>query len=150
MTDDKKRYALNTRTGRYCEVGSKTYIRAKKGGFIRETEEPKPEPEEPEPQPELPSPEPKPPADDFNSDKLKSKLEKECSNIVNQHVSKFKGITEKQTDALLKKMLYEKLCLDSKSEKKSKKPKKKPKKMKFKIKEPSSSESSQSESSESE
>ena len=150
MTNDEKKYALNTSTGRYCAVGSKTYIRAKKGGFIQGPEVKKPEETEPEvPTTRPPSPEPNVLVEELNSDKLKSKLAKECTDIVNQHMSHFKGITQKQTDALLKKLLYEKLC-EKKNKKETKKPKKKPKKLKFKIKEPSSGESSQSESESSE
>jgi hypothetical protein len=121
MTNEKK-YALNTSTGRYCVVGSKTYIRARKGGHIREPEPvlavdtaKQPEPvlavdaarqSEPQSRPDNVVVE-----GDVN-DELKSKLAQECSDIVNQHVSQFKGITQKQTDTLLRRMLYEKLCID--------------------------------------
>jgi hypothetical protein len=52
---------------------------------------------------------------------FKNKLASECSTIVNAHISQFKNISQKQTDALLKKMLYEKLCIEDKPKKKKKK-----------------------------
>jgi hypothetical protein len=151
-----KKYAMNTQTGRYCTVGSKTYIRAKKGGFIKEaeptpqqtkpptpqkTKPPTPQPEPPTPHPEPPTPEP-----ELDNNKFKSKLAEECSEIVNKHKEQFKGISQKQTDTLLRRMLYEKLCLSDKKDKQAKSKKAKSKKAKFKLKEPSSSDQSSSES----
>ena len=73
---------------------------------------------------------------------VKALLAQELTDIVKEHKAKFAAeLTEKETNALLKQLLYEKLV------KKPKKPKsKKTKKTKFKIQTPPSSDQSESES----
>ena len=88
--------------------------------------------------------------------RLQPKLTETLVETVADHRDQFnRDLTQEQTDRLLRKMLYEKLCLnDDKPEKeKSKKSKKPKKKVRFKIKKPktpppSSSDESSSESSE--
>ena len=64
---------------------------------------------------------------------IKKKLIQSSVNIVTEHKKKFKPeLTQSQTDALLRKLLYEKLCI---VEKKKSKPKSKTK-PKYKIKAP--------------
>ena len=55
---------------------------------------------------------------------MKKKLDKELRDIVQSHSQKFKSdLTQDQTDNLLKKLLYKKLCVSDKRRKKPKKSK---------------------------
>ena len=151
-------YALNVKTGRYCKIGSRTYQRALKAGHINSdyTEPTKITPEVAEPQPITPPPEvktppPSPPnnikVQQFDQIQLKKLMGETMTDIIQENKPQFKDLTQKQTDRMLKKLLYDKLMVEKKSKKvKAKKPKKK---SKYKIREPSSSDESSSESSES-
>ena len=79
------------------------------------------------------------------------KLMEMTSDVVSENLKKIvrsQHLTQRQMDTMLRRMLYDKLCIsEPKPKKETKKPKKKPKKKsKFKIREPSSSEESESES----
>ena len=115
---DKKDRVFNKRTNRWLKKGSLSYIKALSLGELELPPE-----AEPQPEPEVPP--------------VKAKLIETMTDIVAQNKPKFaQELTQKQTDALLKKMLYEKLCVSKKKPKKAKK-----KKSKFKIVEPPSSSS---------
>ena len=150
MTKDYSNYALNNKTGRYCKMGSRTYIRGVKSGDIEVKQEPTPAPA-PAPTP-APSPVVAPPLP-AKLPEFETKVAETCTDIVKENPEKFAELTQAQTDRLLRKMLYEKLCLnDDKPEKKEKKSKKPKKKARFKVKKPktpppSSDESSSEESS---
>ena len=86
---------------------------------------------------------------------FKEKLSDQCTDLVRDNRDQFGShLTQEQTDALLKRMLYEKLCLNPKdSSQKSKVKSQKSKRSKWKVKKPtpptppsSSSESDLSES----
>lgn len=149
-------YALNVKTGRYCKIGSRTYQRALKAGHINSdyTEPTKITPEIAEPQPitppvEVKTPPPSPTnnikVQKFDAAELKKLMGETMTDIIKENKPQFKDLTQKQTDVMLKKLLYDKLMIDQKSKKSKKVKAKKPKKKsKYKIREPSSSESSES------
>ena len=148
MTKDYNGYELNVRTGRYCKIGSRTYIRACKAGEIEvkqaETVAPQVEP--------VPTPSPTPVVQKPKLPEFEKKVAETCTDIVKEHPEKFAQLTQAQTDRLLRKMLYEKLCVEDKPEKKEKKSKKAKNKVRFKVRKPktpppSSDESSSEESS---
>ena len=101
-------YLLNTRTSRYVKKGSPSYNKLVVSGYFDET--PKTEPIDGETkhvetaiEPNV-DPEPEP--------DLKKEIKPILQEIVKENKSEFVGLTQKQTDELLKKMLYEKLCLN--------------------------------------
>jgi hypothetical protein len=147
-------YALNSETNRFVKVGSKTYIRLHKMGKIQnineQSESPPEQSEQPELQPEQPEPvqkplKPEPGPPQFDNIDFKALMAKTLTDVIHDRQKDFVDISQKQTDKLLKKLLYEKLCLEKPKKVKSKKSKSK---KKFKIVEPSS-ESEDSEESES-
>ena len=134
-------YCLNTRTCRYVKKGSPSYNKLVVSGYFDET--PKTEPIDGETKhvetPIEPNVDPEP--------DLKKEIKPILQEIVRENKSEFVGLTQKQTDELLKKMLYEKLCLNKqqpKSKKKEKKIKKKKSKgsQRYKVYTSSSSDSS--------
>ena len=78
---------------------------------------------------------------------LKDKLEETLTDIVKDNSKQFAPeLTQAQTDRLLKALLYEKLCVSSKTTKKTVSTRKTAKKKKFKVVQPSSESESESES----
>jgi len=160
-------YAINSLTGRYVRKNTRTYNRLKKQGnlqYIDETSDrpvnpiiekeeikeikeiqklpvipvipEKEELEEKEIKPDVQRTQPEP----LNKKKYNNQVKDELVKIVNTNSHQFKEISQKESDELLKRLLYEKLC------KKEKKPdKKKKKKSKFKVVKPPQSFSSSSE-----
>ncbi len=128
------RKVINPRTNRFVHVGTQKYKRLISEGVIQPVSEPE-ETIRPATAPAAP-------------ESLKVKLIETATDIVKENAAKFTPeLTQEQTDRLLKKMLYEKLCIKPKPSN-DRKPKKKKKKTKFKVVEPQSS-SSDSESSDS-
>jgi hypothetical protein len=117
---DKETHILNPSTNRFVLVGSPKYKRLVKEGVIKphvpQTRPPSPEPAQARP----PSPKP---AQATRS--LKKELIKTTIDIVRDNRQDFVDLTQKQTDALLKRMLYEKLCIDKPNTKKTHKRNKK-------------------------
>ena len=162
MTDTG--FRLNRQTGRYVKFGSRTYVRGLKAGDI--DPEPVKEPtvtfEEPVIEPlEVPPPSPESitrqdnvQIQQFDSVDMKDKLRSTMMELVEEQKAQFVGLSQKQNEALLRKMLYEKLCVtDKKTKSKKTQPKKKKKsksKSKFKLVEPSSSDEESESSEESE
>ena len=62
-------------------------------------------------------------------------------NIIKENSKDFKSLSQKQSDELLKKMLYEKLCIDKPKKKQNNKSK-----LKFKVRSLDSSDESSSDS----
>jgi hypothetical protein len=129
----KSGFCINPQTGRIINKKTAKYRRLVKLGEIVE-EEPKvikqilPKVEEVKKVEEV----------EFVPD-IKPQLAEITTDIVKENKAKLaQELTPKQMDALLRKMLYDKLCLTPKKNKKQ--PKKKAKKTRFKLKEPSSSE----------
>ena len=103
---DKETHILNPSTNRFVLVGSSKYKRLVKEGVIK--------PHVPQPaQSRPPSPESPP-----STRSLKKELIKTTTDIVRDNRQDFVDLTQKQTDALLKRMLYEKLCIDKPNAKK--------------------------------
>ena len=128
-------HIVNPKTNRLIKIGSKQAIRLAKEGIItlpetayvieekQTIQEPAQSPcsrREPdfkqEPQPVIIQPE--------NSSKTK-KIKKELKEIAQENKEKFVGISQEQSDELLKKMLYEKLFVNKPTSDKKKKKKKK-------------------------
>lgn len=151
------KYAINLDTQRLVLKSTAKYKKLAKLGRVKEIEEidkKEPEPEaskktEPEPEPAKK----KTPDNnlDFDESKLQNKLADISTDMIKENLSKIvksKKLTDDQMDILIKKMLYQKLCIDKpdKKSKPKKKPVKKSKKSKFKIVEPSSDSESDSSS----
>ena len=112
---------INPLTKRYVRTGSQAHKRLVRAGTLPPASE---EPEKPE----------------FNEKILQTKLADVSTDIIRDNLKtiiKSQKLSDKEMDMLLKKMLFDKLCI--KPEKKDKK-----KKKKFKIVEPSSEESESS------
>jgi hypothetical protein len=123
---------LNPATNRFVNYGSQKYYRLVNEGVIKLPVEAIPEVKtEVKPEPIVAPP-------------VKQLLAEELTTIVKENKPLFqKELTQKETDALLRRLLYEKLCI----KKKEKKPKEKPKKKKkYKIKTPPQSSESESDS----
>ena len=119
---------LNPITKRYVKINSQQYNKLVLEGLI------------------------KPPVEEIKNEikvaepPIKALLAETLTDVVKENKKQFeKEMSQKDCDKLLKKLLYEKLCLTKKPKKD--KPEKKKKKIKFKVKTPEPSESeSQSES----
>lgn len=136
---------LNPKTNRFVRIGTQKYKRLIREGVLKE---PPQSPKEFAPTPEPIEPPPSPiETQKFNEDDYHAKMAETFQKIVKENESKLVDLTQKQTDVLLKKLLYQKLCVDKPEKPKKVKKPKKAKKKKFKIVQPSSSESeSESES----
>ena len=110
-------YALNKNTGRLIKKTTSLYKKLKKLNQVKEIEDDpevvkvktvKPvKPEEPEP---VEEPEP-----EFNELDLQHKMAELTTDMVADNVKKIirsQSLSDKDYDILLKKMLYEKLCVD--------------------------------------
>ncbi len=115
---------INPLTKRYVTIGSQAYKRLVRDGTLPAAS---PEPEKPE----------------FNEKNLQTKLADVSTDMIKDNLKtiiKSQKLSDKDLDTLLKKMLFDKLCI-----KPEKKEKEKKKKKKFKIVEPSSDSESESE-----
>ena len=115
---------INPLTKRFVKIGSPAYKRLVRAGTLPPASE---EPEKPE----------------FNEKILQTKLADVSTDIIRDNLKtiiKSQKLSDKEMDMLLKKMLFDKLCI-AKPEKKEKDKKKK---KKFKIVEPSSESESES------
>lgn len=135
-------HIINPNTKRMISVKSKQAIRLAKTGSLSPADQElvlqankKEEPEVQSPPEEVQSPEEvKEPVIIQSEAQNKRKLKKELKNIANENKDKFVGITQEQSDELLKKMLYEKLFLSNPKSFSKKKPlKEKKKKKKSKV-----------------
>jgi len=141
-------YAISLKTNRLVKKSTANYKKLKKLGMVREIGPVEPEPETPPPTPE-PEPEPTPvlavatakqPTPEFDEHDLQIKMAELTTDMVANNMKKIvkaQKLSDAEYDTLLKKMLYQKLCMDEKP-KKPKKEKPKKAKKKFKIVEPSS------------
>lgn len=149
-------FAINLNTGRLIKKSTAQYKKLKKLQRVREIQEVEQNnadvPVEAECAKEeaieeaVTAPKPLP---EYNDLKFKTAMSNAMADVIKENEAKFKNISQKQSDRLLKQLLYEKLCInESKPSKSKSKPAKKKGKKKFKIKAlPSSSEeSSESES----
>ena len=115
---------LNPVSNRFIKVGGFLYNRLLKEGLMS----PQPtEPTETTPEPE-PTPEPKP-----DKEKLTTLVKETANALVTNNENKFKNLTQKETTALLHRLLLEKLCAPDRSKAKIKPKPKDKKKTKFKL-----------------
>ncbi len=126
---------LNPLTKRYLKIGSPAYKRLVRSGVLSSVEQP----ETPQQTPEAPTPE-------FNEKHLQTKLAEISTDMIKDNLKtivKAQKLTDKDMDILIKKLLFEKLCIKPDKPKEKKETKEK-KKKKFKIVEPSSESESES------
>jgi hypothetical protein len=133
-------YVTNPRTGRLCKIDSAYVKKLVKEGVIKlpigQTTSPDESLDE---RPTEQLDEPKVESQTVIDSKLKTVVQAEARAIVNDRPEMFERLTQKQTDELLKRMLYEKLVLSNKkSNTKPTKPAKK-KKTRFKLRQVESS-----------
>jgi len=141
---------LNPRTQRFVKIGGPSYRKAIKNGDIippsmknvKPVEQP--DPIEPIQHPEI----------EYDESRLQDKLSEMTKNVIQNNFEQLanENLTDKQIDKLLKKMLFQKLCIDQPTDKLKVKPKKtkkvktKTKSKRFKVITPPPSSSDQSES----
>jgi hypothetical protein len=146
MSEVADLYVMNPKTSRYVKRSSRIGQRLLKSGAIKPIK-PKPPPE-PEPVVEIPPQ----PVEAIPQPNLRRMLTEASSEMIAENRSQLENtedLSDKQVDKLLKKLLYEKLCVSKPSKSKARKAKlkaKKKAKRRFKIREPSSSEESDSDS----
>ena len=139
-------YALSLKTNRLVKKSTANYRKLKKLNLIKELDAVEPVPAETPP----PSPEPEPVEHvepEFSERDLQEKMIELTTNMVADNVKKIvksQKLSNEEYDALLRRMLYKKLCIDPEPTKTKTKKGKKAKK-KFKIVEPSESSDSDSE-----
>ena len=110
MADTTHVFVVNPKTGRPIQTSSRLYKRLVKQGVIKPVEvKEAEEPEQREERNEVQSPVKKP-------QRLKSKLAGTLTDVIADNSDQFsQDLTQDETDALLKRMLYQKLCLDERS-----------------------------------
>jgi hypothetical protein len=126
----------NPLTKRYVKIGSPAHKRLVRAGVLPAVEESPPEP----------TPEALGIPIEFNEKKLQTKLAELSTDMIKDNLKtivKSQKLTDKDMDILIKKLLFEKLCLKPDKPKEKKETKEK-KKKKFKIVEPSSESESES------
>ena len=124
----------NPLTKRYLKIGSPAHKRLVRSGVLPPVEETPPEP----------SPAALGIPIEFNEKHLQTKLAELSTDLIRDNLKtivKSQKLSDKDMDILIKKMLYEKLCMKPD---KPKETKEKKKKKKFKIVEPSSESESES------
>ena len=136
----KSEFAINVNTGRLIKKTTGLYRKLKKLNKVKEIEDG----EQPEvKEPEVKAVEVVKQEEPFNEHKLQMKLADISTDLIKDNLKqiiKNQKLNDDDFDVLLKKMLFQKLCIaDPKQPKQPKEQKKK--KSKFKIVEPSSSES---------
>jgi hypothetical protein len=138
----KEGYCFNPSSNRICRLDTAKTKKLIKSGIIvlpRDLQMPN------ERIPETPIQEPEPPKPEVQEQELKKEVKAELKTIINENKNEFKELTQKETDKLLRVMLYEKLVL-SKPKKEKKIVKTKPKTKKYKLRKIESSSESESES----
>ena len=136
----KSEFAINVNTGRLIKKTAGLYKKLKKLNKVKEIEDG----EQPEvKEPEVKAVEVVKQEEPFNEHKLQMKLADISTDLIKDNLKqiiKNQKLNDDDFDVLLKKMLFQKLCIADPKQPKQPKEKKK-KKSKFKIVEPSSSES---------
>jgi hypothetical protein len=136
----KSEFAINVNTGRLIKKTTGLYRKLKKLNKVKEIEDG----EQPKvKEPEVKAVEVVKQEEPFNEHKLQMKLADISTDLIKDNLKqiiKNQKLNDDDFDVLLKKMLFQKLCIADPKQPKQPKEKKK-KKSKFKIVEPSSSES---------
>jgi hypothetical protein len=138
---------LNKRTNRFVKVGTPRYLRLLREGAV-DPPTPACEPEAPAEPPVAPVSPAAAAAQPAPNDLLKDSIIEKTTEIVRENKEQFADLTQGETDKLLRRMLYEKLCGDGgkKNAKKNAKKKKKKKRVKFKSRKVAEEESSSEDS----
>ena len=136
----KSEFAINVNTGRLIKKTTSLYRNLKKLNKVKEIEDG----EQPKViEPEVKALEVVKQEEPFNEHKLQMKLADISTDLIKDNLKQIitnQKLNDDDFDVLLKKMLFQKLCIADPKQPKQPKEKKK-KKSKFKIVEPSSSES---------
>ena len=136
----KSEFAINVNTGRLIKKTTGLYRKLKKLNKVKEIEDG----EQPKvKEPDVKAVEVVKQEEPFNEHKLQMKLADISTDLIKDNLKqiiKNQKLNDDDFDVLLKKMLFQKLCIADPKQPKQPKEKKK-KKSKFKIVEPSSSES---------
>ena len=149
----KEGYVLNPESGRIISKTTAKYRRLVKLGVIAEeveevkTPAPTPTPTAKQSTPVLAVSTAKQPTPEFDERDLQVKMAELTTNMVADNMKKIvksQRLSDVEYDILLKKMLYQKLCMAEPKKSKKGKPKKKAKGKKYKIVEPSSESESES------
>lgn len=131
-------YVLNPKTGRYVKKNSRIGKRLMKEGLVQ-TETSKQPKQQEEPEPEEPEREPAACISQYDEAKLQHTLADLSTDLIRNNLDKVvkaQSLSNAQMDTMLKRLLYEKLCLNEpeppqkggKKKKHRKKPTPKPKK----------------------
>lgn len=144
--EGKKEYAVNLNTNRLIDKSTAKYRKLKKLGQVQELEKQQSPPQSLNETLKPEDIETENKKDEYSEEKLQKLLINKSTDIIQDNLNSFVNTTklsDEQLDALVKKMLYEKLMNSKPSKKEKVKPKKeKKKKSKFKLRKVSSSEES--------
>ena len=130
---------LNKRTNRFVKVGTPRYLRLLREGAV-DPPPPPPSPEASAEPPAAPVPLAREPAAAKPAAGLKAGVIEQATDIVRDNKEQFLDLSQRQTDKLLRRMLYEKLCVGDKAKKNKKS------KVKFKSRKVEESSSSEEDS----
>ena len=110
---------LNKRTNRFVKVGTPRYLRLLREGAV-DPPPPPPSPEASAEPPAAPVPLAREPAAAKPAAGLKASVIEQATDIVRDNKEQFLDLSQRQTDKLLRRMLYEKLCVGDKAKKNKK------------------------------
>ena len=110
---------LNKRTKRFVKVGTPRYPRLLREGAV-DPPPPPPSPEASAEPPAAPVPLAREPAAAKPAAGLKAGVIEQATDIVRDNKEQFLDLSQRQTDKLLRRMLYEKLCVGDKAKKNKK------------------------------
>ena len=111
--------ALNKRTNRIVKVGTPRYLQLLREGAV-DPPPPPPSPEASAEPPAAPVPLAREPAAAKPAAGLKASVIEQATDIVRDNKEQFLDLSQRQTDKLLRRMLYEKLCVGDKAKKNKK------------------------------
>ena len=140
MTTINPDYSVNKKTGRFVKKGSRTHSKMLKMGEISDNLPEKVEEKVQKVEEKVQKVEEKEEIK-YNDEKFKENLKNTMKKIIKENNKDFKGLSQKKSDELLKKMLYNKLCIDKPKPKQNNKSK-----LKFKVRSLDSSDESSSDS----
>ena len=105
------RYATNLNTGRLISKSTALYRRLKKLGQTAELPA-APAPPAPPPSPAPPAPPPSPEPEPAQAP-LREKVIDAATDLIAENKKQFAKLNQQDSDELLKRLLYEKLCIDT-------------------------------------
>ena len=120
------KYGLNTQTNRMIKSGTRNFNRLNKLGLLQFPTGDHQIPPTKEPELAIETTELEPEKTEevvVEEQNIKPVLEKELKSIIKENKNEFKNLTQKESDELLKRMLYQKLVLNVPKKQKEKKKK---------------------------